>query len=386
MNGRRLIKLIALLAALAGFVRMSGWMAQPPAAALAQATQWQPNQPSPGARYAGAQACAQCHRSKSKIHAGSAMAQALEPAADAAILRANTQLSFRNGQWIYRITREGDRSLYTISGGTESLTTPILWAFGRGASGQTYVIERDGVYYETRVSFFTALRALDITPGAPRRAPSSLKDAIGQALGRQDAMACFGCHATVAPGAQRFQLDNFTPGVSCEACHGPGEKHIALMKSAAAESETSAGKAIFNPRRMRPDDLSQQFCGACHRSWEAVMQMPERGGMTNVRFQPYRLANSRCYKNPDDRRISCTACHDAHEDARHDAAFYDAKCLACHQAKNISPAKDRIAPPCPTGKAQCAACHMPKIEPPGLHFKFTDHQIRVVKPNGPYPN
>lgn len=116
------------------------------------------------------------------------------------------------------------------------------------------------------------------------------------------------------------------------------------------------------------------------------MQMPERGGMTNVRFQPYRLANSRCYKNPDDRRISCSACHDAHEDARHDAAFYDAKCLACHQSKNSPSAKDRIAPPCPTGKAQCAACHMPKIEPPGLHFKFTDHQIRVVKPNEPYPN
>ncbi|MGE0133362.1 MAG: multiheme c-type cytochrome [Blastocatellales bacterium] len=387
---KRLIKLVVLLTALAGFGQMSGWMARPLTAAIAQAQQWQPNQPSSGARYVGSQACAQCHQSKSKAHAGSAMAQALATPAEAAILRDHTRLSFRNGQWAYRITREGDRSLYTVSDGVNDLTVPILWAFGRGTSGQTYVIRHDGIYYETRVSFFTTLRALDFTPGAPRQAPPSLpvslKDAIGQPLSHPDAMACFGCHATIAPGAQRFQLDNFTPGVTCEACHGPGEKHVALMKAEMNAEKPPADKAIFNPRRMHPDEMSQQFCGACHRSWEAVMQMPERGGMSNVRFQPYRIANSRCYKNPDDRRISCTACHDAHEDPRHDAAFYDAKCLACHQAKNSPPAKDRIAPPCPTGKAQCATCHMPKIEPPGLHFKFTDHQIRVVKPNEPYPN
>ena len=28
---------------------------------------------------------------------------------------------------------------------------------------------------------------------------------------------------------------------------------------------------------------------------------------------------------------------------------------------------------------------MPKIELPGAHYKFSDHRIRVVKPNEPYP-
>jgi hypothetical protein len=28
---------------------------------------------------------------------------------------------------------------------------------------------------------------------------------------------------------------------------------------------------------------------------------------------------------------------------------------------------------------------MPKIELPGAHYKFTDHRIRIVKPNERYP-
>jgi formate-dependent nitrite reductase cytochrome c552 subunit len=36
-------------------------------------------------------------------------------------------------------------------------------------------------------------------------------------------------------------------------------------------------------------------------------------------------------------------------------------------------------------KDKCVNCHMPKIELPGAHFKFSDHRIRIVKPNEKYP-
>jgi len=29
---------------------------------------------------------------------------------------------------------------------------------------------------------------------------------------------------------------------------------------------------------------------------------------------------------------------------------------------------------------------MPKYEPPGLHYRFTDHWIRVVRPGKSYPS
>jgi hypothetical protein len=31
------------------------------------------------------------------------------------------------------------------------------------------------------------------------------------------------------------------------------------------------------------------------------------------------------------------------------------------------------------------SCHMPTVELPGAHFKFTDHRIRIVRPGQPYP-
>ena len=40
---------------------------------------------------------------------------------------------------------------------------------------------------------------------------------------------------------------------------------------------------------------------------------------------------------------------------------------------------------CPVAKTNCVSCHMPKLDLPGAHYKFTDHRIRIVKPNEPYP-
>jgi len=34
---------------------------------------------------------------------------------------------------------------------------------------------------------------------------------------------------------------------------------------------------------------------------------------------------------------------------------------------------------------RCTTCHMPKYELPGGHFKFTDHDIRIVRLNAPFP-
>src|SRR5207248_4550679 len=101
-------------------------------------------------------------------------------------------------------------------------------------------------------------------------------------------------------------------------------------------------------------------------------------GVNNVRFQPYRLTNSKCY-DAADQRIRCTACHNPHEPPVRDASFYDSKCAACHSAAAHTKT-------CPVAKADCVTCHMPKVDLPGAHSQFTDHQIRVARANAPYPN
>src|SRR4051794_28246072 len=104
--------------------------------------------------------CAACHEKQAARFRATPMAKALEPAAQADILREHPSLSFRDGGFQWRIVREGNRSVMTVAGKGETITAQLLWAFGRGQAGQTYVFERDGALYESRVSFYNALGGL----------------------------------------------------------------------------------------------------------------------------------------------------------------------------------------------------------------------------------
>lgn len=128
------------------------------------------------------------------------------------------------------------------------------------------------------------------------------------------------------------------------------------------------------------EELSD-FCGQCHRTWAQIAAEGPHN-INNVRFQPYRLANSKCY-DPSDKRIGCTACHNVHKEAVSSESFYDSKCLACHASGGG--AGKAAAKACPVGSERCVSCHMPKLELPGSHYRFTDHRIRIVKAGERYP-
>ncbi len=185
------------------------------------------------------------------------------------------------------------------------------------------------------------------------------------------ARECFGCHSTGGVAQGHLHPESIAPGVGCESCHGPAAKHVAAVR---------AGNAVEArmPKLggLGAEDMSN-LCGQCHRTWSQIALNGPRG-VNNVRFQPYRLTNSKCY-DASDERIRCTACHDPHGPLVRTAAAYDSKCTACHSAA----AHSKI---CPVAKAKCVSCHMPKTDLPGSHTKFTDHEIRIVRANEPYPD
>jgi len=335
--------------------------------------------PTPGVNYVGQQVCAQCHSSKAKTQQATAMAKALQSVGDCEILRTRPRLTFRSGLYSYEVVRDGNRSIYKVTDGTTAISEPLLWCFGRGGAGQTYLFEHNGIFYQSRVSFYNDTQGLGVTLGAAHAVPNSIDEAAGDALSSSGTRDCFACHSTGAVRDRQLKLDQMIVGVSCEACHGPGERHVAAMRSGNVKDNQ-----IFNPKRLNTEELSN-FCGACHRTWEQIASL-HLYNINNVRFQPYRLANSQCY-DVEDRRISCLACHDAHKDPEHDLLFYDGKCTACHNPDpKLAKVDKQIARTCKVGKQRCVTCHMPKLEIPGSHFQFTDHQIRIVKPGEPYPN
>lgn len=309
------------------------------------------------------------------------MAHALQTATDCSVLSKTPRLTFSSGPYSYEILRRGKQVVYTVTDGVNTISEPILFCFGQGAVGQTYTFRHDEFFYETRVSYFREIGGLDFTIGHRHSVPTSLEESLGRKIGVDETQSCFSCHSTGGINSAGLQLDRLIPGVGCEACHGPGEKHIATVKARKFND-----LQIFHPGKLSANDLTQSFCASCHTSFDQAMLMPSQSGLNNIRFQPYRIFNSPGH-NKNDQRMSCIACHNPHQKLETKAVFYDSKCLACHltRPKEARSAK-RTAPACPVSTERCVTCHMPKVEFPGMHAAFTDHWIRISRPNEPVPN
>lgn len=368
----------------------------------------------------GVSACASCHRAQTDFQPQSQMARALEIARNNSVLESRDRLTFAQAGYTWTVSTRDGRSIYSVTDGSQTISVPIVWGFGAG--NQTWVLERDGHFYESLVSYYPTIHGLDITTGDATIHPHTLEQAFGRRLDPTDARTCFGCHASNDVVDGKLDLTAIHPGISCAHCHGETLQHLNSMLS---------GDLTVYPTdlsRMDAEDISD-FCGRCHRSFETVVRSHWHGEAT-VRFQPYRLELSACF-NGADSRISCVACHDPHKPLVTRLSWYDAKCLACHTlnpharsitdaqadrashsiaaeiaAASASPQHASAAPAaaekvtamapaalassrprsCPVATSHCIACHMPLTQMLGGHLWFYDHYIRVARPGQPYPD
>ncbi|MGA9041926.1 MAG: multiheme c-type cytochrome [Terriglobales bacterium] len=323
----------------------------------------------------GAAACAGCHRAQSASQPQTPMGRALTFPESNAMLKTHPKLTFRRGAYSYAVETRNGRSTYSVTDGKNTISLPVNWSFGAGV--QAWILNRDGKFFESLVSYYPASDSLDVTIGDESLTPHTVAEAVGRPLVSADLKDCLGCHATNSLLNGRLNLDSFQPGVTCEHCHQGAGNHVFDAIRGDFDS------APPNLSKLSTEDASN-FCGQCHRSWETVVRNHWRGPI-NVRFQPYRLANSKCYDGADP-RISCLACHDPHQDVVRQASSYDSKCLACHTPLTQPVATPVAAKSCPVSKSDCATCHMPKVKLPDENVTFTDHQIRIVKAGDPYPN
>lgn len=312
-------------------------------------------------------ACATCHRAQTQSQPRNAMANTIQLPLRQTILKAHPKLTFEKNGYTYTIERKGDLSIYTVRDGVSELSLPIQYAFG--VHSQNFVFYYQGGFYESMVSYYPKLGGLAITLGDEQLRPRNLVEAMGRLTSNEEIVHCFDCHATNAVQQGKVALDSLTLGIACERCHGGAHAHMEAI---------AQGKSAPMPARlgeMAAEDMSN-FCGQCHRTWEFVVRKREWGEV-NVRFAPYRLANSKCFRGAD-KRMRCIACHDPHGSLAQDEPGYDRACLACHASQPLKP--------CPVSKNNCVSCHMPKVILSDGHDPFTDHQIRIVRPGDAYPN
>lgn len=340
-------------------------------------------------KFAGAQSCSPCHADQAATQPTTPMGLAAERSPNFAVLQQDAVMTMREVPRIFSLesSRQGSRLSVTGDGDTVSVT--IQWAFGSSRIRQTYLYSQDGSGYESQVSFYSGIQGLDLTVGHTVHPGATLLEELGKRLEREDALRCFQCHTSFAVTAGNFDPDHATPGLECEMCYGPALEHVRSMSEPSEQGSGTtpgaAGLVLADFDRMSPVD-SVDFCGACHRAWADIAFAPTPPHGTDVlRFQPYRLEESKCWGTNDDPRITCVVCHDPHRPLVQRDQAYDHQCLACHRSPLHSGRTVSAARFCPVAGAKCVSCHMPKYKVAGMHGRFTGHWISIVRPGEPLP-
>src|SRR6266702_1816390 len=183
--------------------------------------------------YVEPEVCTGCHSSLAAGQKQHAMAHTSMAATDTESLTKKT--TYKLGPFEYQITPENKAVIFTVAGNGESFSAPILWTFGSGSRGQSFLFQHKGNFYEARISFFHSL-GFDISPDHPKGSADSLENALGSEIPADEAPSCFGCHPTASIANNRFDPGHFIPGISCEGCHGPGAAHVAAVSAGTSEN------------------------------------------------------------------------------------------------------------------------------------------------------
>ena len=156
---------------------------------------------------------------------------------------------------------------------------------------------------------------------------------------------CGPCHTTgysSAPDTHQDDLPGLIgtwaePGITCEACHGPGSLHVS------------------NPRGVSLKiDRSSAACGECHVRGGAEA-VNASGGFIKHHEQYEELFQSKHVT------LECVLCHDPHEGVvalrRQEQPTTRTSCENCHFEK----AKYQASKAMVASGVQCIDCHMPRV-------------------------
>jgi predicted CXXCH cytochrome family protein len=344
-----------------------------------------PNRATVQSEYIGSVACAKCHESIARRYAATPMARTSGVIGD----------DFRPGEFDhaasgvqYRARREGSAAFLEFERrkpepGLRPLKgrRKLEYFIGSGAEGRSFLIEQNRYLFQAPATWYAQKNRWDSSPGYENDREVRLNRPI-------DAN-CLYCHASqVRPiyGSQnRFTNPPFVEGgVSCERCHGPGADHL----------RTNGKQALINPARLEPA-RRDAVCAQCHLAGEARVEKPgrkmafyrpgdalsdvvsffvlsgeDRQGL-KVNSHVEHLAQSVCAKQSGP-SMSCTSCHDPHSTPApaERAAYFRAKCLACHKTERLPINRDHSA------GVDCTVCHMPRARASdGGHSVMTDHSI-----------
>jgi cytochrome c553 len=351
------------------------------------------NAESESATFVGAQACAACHGEKHSgfIHTAHHVTSAWmgDTEVHGEFSGEKSRLATRDPALSFQMSREGDQYFQKVDFADWSLSVPMNVVTGSAKTGQTFLYWHEDALFQAHVSYLSTLDEWIPSPGYP--------DTVAEYT-RAIRPACLECHITYIETTRppnHYDASSAIWGISCERCHGPGSSHVDFHSKHPNEKKA---KYIAHPGEFsRQRQL--ELCGQCHSGLFKLLQDPfayrpgdelakfhrlndpnqEGVGGIHTSNQLNRLSMSACFQNSE---MTCTTCHNPHQDQHGNTAVFTQACLECHQPEHCRMSDELGA----RGSENCIDCHMPRGDNENMTLQvsggtFTvqmiDHYIRV---------
>ena len=379
------------------------------------------------ASYVGGQVCAGCHTVETAPWKGSHHALAMQKAGAATVLGDFADTRVEHLGVVTTFSRSNDKFLVRTEGPDGALHDyEVAYTFGVYPL-QQYLIAFPGGRYQ----------ALGIAwDGRPRERGGQRwfhlypdqKLPAGDRLhwtGRDQTWnyQCADCHSTNVQKNFDLAADTYATtwtdlDVSCEACHGPGSRHVAWAKAQAEGGSypsgtnasgmgltnwlkpTDKGHWEMNPETgiaRRTEKLASteiEICAACHSRRKVIAKNPAPGEPYLDVYLPALLEPG--LYHPDGQidgevyeygsflqsrmhaaGVTCSNCHDPHSVKLH--AEGNGLCAQCHLSARFE-ATEHHHHKLGSAGAQCVDCHMPSKTYMVVDAR-RDHSIRVPRPD-----
>lgn len=383
-----------------------------------------PGDPSgaPAAAFVGAATCAGCHAEQFAAWQGSQHSLAMQPATEAAVLGDFDDARFSHAGVETTFFRRGARFMVRTEGPDgRPGEFEVKYTFGV-APLQQYLVELpDGRVQPLQVSWDSRPRErggqrwFHLYPGDRIEHTDELHWTGAQ---QNWNFMCADCHSTDVQKGYDADADTFRTtwseiNVACEACHGPGSRHLEWARegrAGAADGDLGLTARLDEregvrwtidpasgvPRRSRPRDSVREIevCAQCHSRRAQIAEEYVAGAPFGDHYLPSALMPG--LYHPDGQQldevytygsflqsrmfaagVTCSDCHDPHTQKLRAAG--NQLCTQCHTAPTYEAPTHHFHPAGSPG-AQCVSCHMPtetymRIDP------RRDHSIRVPRPD-----